>query len=218
MWRRALGDGFGQEPAQERAVHLHHVGQIEIKNVADRFLHYRMVAANVENGIAAEEIEVGVIIHVVEISAFSPGIDLVETNDALGRDQGAIDMSMMQLVIFAEPRCNDFFQVKRHSRTFSDLALKSKHGHWNQRSRLQFFPETTRWIEQSCQSGSDLNSNIASPAGAADQPQGFQSRYASCAPTCRFVFPGECRSSCMASHWNHSKVFCEPLRRRSSSM
>jgi hypothetical protein len=35
---------------------------------------------------------------------------------------------MMQLVIFAEARCNDFFQVKRHSRTFSDLGGKSKRG------------------------------------------------------------------------------------------
>src|SRR5437588_378916 len=129
MRRGTSGDGLCQEPAQKRAIHLHHVGQIQIENVADRFLHNRMVAANVENRITAKEIQVGVIIHVVEISAFSPGIDLVETNDALGRDQGAIDMSMMQLVIFAEPRCNDFFQVKRHSRTFSDLALKSKRGY-----------------------------------------------------------------------------------------
>src|SRR5438874_11318304 len=107
-----------------------------------------MVAANVENGIAAEEIEVGVIIHVVEISAFSPGIDLVETNDALGRDQGAIEVTMMQLVVLAEPCCDDFFQVKRHSRTFSDLGGKSKRGHRDQRSPLQFFLETIRWIEQ----------------------------------------------------------------------
>ena len=149
MRRGAFGDGLCQKPAQERAIHLHHVRQIEIENVADRFLHDRMVPANVENRITAQEIQVGVIIHVVEISAFSPGIDLVETNDALGRDQGAIDMSMMQLVIFAEPCCNDFFQVKRHSRTFSDLGVKSKRGHRDQRSPLQLFLETIRWIEQS---------------------------------------------------------------------
>jgi hypothetical protein len=121
----------------------------QIENVADRFLHDGMVAANVENRITAEEIQVGVVIHVVQVSAFSPGIDLVETNHALGRDQGAIDMSMMQLVIFAEPRCNDFFQVKRHSRMFSDLGGKSKRGHRDQRSPLQLFLETIRWIEQS---------------------------------------------------------------------
>ena len=101
MRRCALRDGLGEQAAQERAIHLHHVRQIEIEHVADRFLHDGMVSADVENRITAQEIEVGVVIHVVEISAFSPGIDLVETNDALGRDQRAIDMSMMQLVIFA---------------------------------------------------------------------------------------------------------------------
>src|SRR5207237_4410247 len=116
---------------------------------ADRFFHYRMVPANVENRITAQEIQVGVVIHIVEIGAFSPGVDLVETNDTLGRDQGAVDMSMMQLVIFAEPRGNDFFQVKRHFRTFSDLGGKSKRGHRDQRSPLQLFLETIRWIEQS---------------------------------------------------------------------
>src|SRR5437660_1565419 len=56
------------------------------------------------------------------------------------------------------------------------------------------------------------------PARCGIDHRGFQSRYASCAPTCKLVFPGEYRSNCAASHWNHSKVFCEPLRRRSSSM
>src|SRR5439155_6757917 len=133
----------------------------KIENVADRFLHHGIDPANLENRITAQEIQVGFVIHIVEIRAFSPSIDLVETNDTLGRDQGAIDMSMMQLLIFAEPRCNDFFQVKRHSWTFSDLGGKSKHGHRDQRSPLQLFLETIRWIEQSCQSGSDLDGDTA---------------------------------------------------------
>src|SRR2546421_7448983 len=149
MRRCALRDSLGQESAEERAIHLHHVRQIEIENVADRFLHHGMVPANVENRITAQEIQVGVVIHIVEIGAFSPGVDLVETNDTLGRDQGAVDMSMMQLVIFAEPRGNDFFQVKRHSRTFSDLGGKSKRENRDQWSPLQVFLEPIRWIEQS---------------------------------------------------------------------
>src|SRR5438270_8099148 len=122
-----------------------------------------MVAANVENGIAAEEIQVGVIIHVVEIGAFSPRVDFVETNDALGRDQGAIDVTMMQLVVLAEPCCDDFLQVKRHSWTFSDLALKSKRG---------------------CTGISDPGYNFFLERDSArPSSYGFQSRYASCAPT-----------------------------------
>ena len=95
MLGRAFNYGFGKESAEKRAIHLDHVGQIELEDVANRFFHHRMIAADVENGIAAEEIEVGIVIHVVEISAFRPGIDLVETNDPLGRDQRAIDMTMM---------------------------------------------------------------------------------------------------------------------------
>ena len=95
MRRRAFHNRFGQQPAQERAIHLHHVGQIEIEDIPDCFFHHRMVAADVEHGITAEEIEIGVVIHIVEISAFRPGIDLVETNDALGCDQRAIDVAMM---------------------------------------------------------------------------------------------------------------------------
>src|SRR5438552_17605707 len=102
MRRGAFGDGFGQKPAEERAIHLHHARQIEIKNVADCFPYHWMVANNVENGVAAEEIQVGVIIHVIEICTFTTSIDLVETNDALGRDQGAIDVTMMQLGVLAE--------------------------------------------------------------------------------------------------------------------
>src|SRR5438477_9913551 len=109
-----MDDGSGQKPSVERAIQLHHVSHIESKNFADCFLYHWMVATNVENGVAAEEIQVGVIIHIIEISAFSPSIDLVETNDALGCDQGTIDVTMMQLVVLAEPRCNDFLQIKCH--------------------------------------------------------------------------------------------------------
>ena len=116
MRRRAFRERLGQQPAEERAIHLHHVRQIEIEHVADRLLHRGMVAADIENAVAAQEIEVGVLIHVVEISALRPGIDLVETDDALGRDQRAIEVPLVQLVVFAEPGCDDFFQVKCHRR------------------------------------------------------------------------------------------------------
>ena len=121
MRRRSLRDRFGQQPAQERAIHLHHVRQIQIEHVADRFLHHRMISPDIENAVAAQEIEIRLVIHVVEISALGPGIDLVETDDALRRDQGAIDVLMVQLVILAQPRRDDLFQVKSHGGMFSDL-------------------------------------------------------------------------------------------------
>ncbi len=109
MRRRAFGNRFGEQSAQQRTIHLHHVRKIEIEHVANRFLHHGMVPPDVENAVAAEEIEIRLVIHVVEISAFRAGIDFVEPDDALGRNQGAVQMPLVQFVIFAESRRDDLF-------------------------------------------------------------------------------------------------------------
>src|SRR4029077_18215815 len=85
-----------------------------------------MVPADVENAVAAQKIEVRLVIHIVEIGALSPGIDLVETDDTLRRDQGTVQMPLVQFVIFAEPRRDDLFQIKSHARMFPDLRSKRK--------------------------------------------------------------------------------------------
>ena len=127
MRRRAFRDRFRQQSAQERAIHLHHVRQIEIEHVADRLLHHRMIAPDVENAVAAQKIEVGGVIHVVEIRALGPRIDLVETDHALRRDERAVDVPLVQLVILAQPRGDDFFQVKTHvSEILPEMRWKRK--------------------------------------------------------------------------------------------
>ena len=80
---------------------MDHVRQIEIEHVPDRLFHHWMVAADIENTVAAQEIEIRLIIHIVEISALSPGIDFIEADHALRRHQGAVQMPLVQLVIFA---------------------------------------------------------------------------------------------------------------------
>ena len=92
MCRRPFRERLGQQAAEERAIHLHHVGQIEIEHVADRFLHRGMVPPDIENAVAAQEIEVSGVIHVVEIGALGAGIDLVEPDHALRGDERAIEM------------------------------------------------------------------------------------------------------------------------------
>ncbi len=109
MRRCPFGDRFREQAAQERAIHLDHVRKIEIEHVADRFLHRGMVAADVENAVAAEKIEIRLVIHVVEIGALGPGIDFVEADDALGRNEGAVQMPLVQFVIFAETGRDDLF-------------------------------------------------------------------------------------------------------------
>src|SRR4051812_37154587 len=73
-----------------------------------------MIPSDVEHAVAAQEIEVGGVIHVVEIRAFGPRIDLVETDHALGRDERPVQVAFVELVIFSQPRRDDFFQVKSH--------------------------------------------------------------------------------------------------------
>ncbi len=114
MRRRALGQRFREQPAQERAIHLHHVRQVELEHVADRLLHRRMVAADVEHGIAAQEVEVIPPIHVVKIGAFRARIDLVKTDHPLRCHQRAIEVLLVQIVVLAQPRGDDLLQVECH--------------------------------------------------------------------------------------------------------
>ena len=74
-----------------------------------------MIPADVVNTVAAQEIEILRVIHVVEISAFRSGIDLVETDHALRRDQGAIEVALVQVVVLAQASGHDLFQFKSHA-------------------------------------------------------------------------------------------------------
>ena len=117
---------LGQQPAEERAIHLHHVGQIEIEHVADRFLHRGMVAPDIEDAVAAQEIEIGGVIHVVEIRALGPRIDLVETDDALRGDEGAVEVPLVQFVVFAEAGRDELFEIKCHAEWSAIWGRKRK--------------------------------------------------------------------------------------------
>src|SRR5438874_6640239 len=116
MRRRPFRDRFREQAAQQRAIHLNHVRKIEIEHVTDRLFYDRMIAPNVKNAVATQEIEVGGVIHVVEIGAFCSRVDFVETDDPLRSDKRTVDVSLVQLVIFAQTRGDHFFQVKRHSK------------------------------------------------------------------------------------------------------
>jgi hypothetical protein len=122
--RRAFRDRFGEQSAQKRTVHLHHVRKIEIEHVANGLLHDRMIAADVKDAVAAQEIQIRLVIHIVEIRALRPGVDLVETDDALGRDERAVNVPFVQLVVFAEARGDDFLQIKSHGEIVRDVSTQ----------------------------------------------------------------------------------------------
>ncbi len=102
MRRRFFQQRLGEQPAEDRAIHLHHVWQIHVEHVADGVLHGGMVAADVEDAVAAEEVEVVVAVAVEEVGALRASVDLIESNDPLHFDQRRIQVPLVQRVVFAE--------------------------------------------------------------------------------------------------------------------
>jgi hypothetical protein len=90
------------------------LGRSDGEHVTNRLFHHRMIPADVENAVAAQEVEIRGIIHVIKISALGAGIDFVEPNHALRGDECAVQMPLMELVILAQARGYDFLQIKRH--------------------------------------------------------------------------------------------------------
>src|SRR5438094_10465825 len=99
MRRRPFYKGLSQQAAKKRTVHLHHVWKIQIEHVADRLLHQRMIATDVENAVAAQKIQIRLGIHVEEIRALRPRIDFVETNDRLYSHDRAGYLPLFQLLL-----------------------------------------------------------------------------------------------------------------------
>src|SRR5262249_32959145 len=128
MWRHSFCKGLSKQAAQKRTIHLHHVWKIQIEHVADRLLHYRVISADVENAVAAQKIEIGLVIHIVEIRALGSRIDFVETDDALRCHERAVDVPLVQFVVFAKTRGNNLLQIETHEeQNFSDSCSKRKY-------------------------------------------------------------------------------------------
>ena len=114
LLREALHQLLGEQAAHQRGIELHHVGQVQFEDIADRLLDHGVVAANVEDAEAGEEIEVVLPVHVVEVRALSAGVDDVKTDGALDLDQRAIEMAVVELVVLAQARGDEVLDIKRH--------------------------------------------------------------------------------------------------------
>src|SRR5207247_5506218 len=127
MRRRPFHKGLSQQAAKKRTVHLHHVWKIQIEHVADRLFHQWMISTDVENAVAAQKIQIRLIIHVEEIRAFGARIDFVETDDALRCHERAVYVQLVQLVVFAKTRGDNLLQIESHEEeNLSDSRSKRK--------------------------------------------------------------------------------------------
>ena len=84
-----------------------------------------MIAADVENAVAAQEIQIRLVIHVVEIRALGSGIDFVETDHALRRHERAVQMPLVQFVVLPKPRGDNFLQIKSHEKKISAIRVRN---------------------------------------------------------------------------------------------
>src|SRR3989344_3255065 len=114
MRRGALDESFGQKAAQQRAVHLHHVGQIELKDVSDDLFDRRMVAAKVHGAVAAQKIEIVVALLVPEIGALGPLVNLVKADGPQDLHQGLVHVEVVERIVLPEPLFNDVLDLKSH--------------------------------------------------------------------------------------------------------
>ena len=111
-WSEFFCEGFGQETGKNRAIHLDHVGEVEFEHVPDGFLNGGMIATDVEDAVATEEVEVVLSVEVVEVGSFAPSIDFVETDRPLNFDEGTVYVLVMQVVILTQPGEDRVFQVE----------------------------------------------------------------------------------------------------------
>src|SRR4029453_544567 len=86
-----------------------------------------MIPTDVENAVAAQKIQIRLIIHVEEICAFGARIDFVETDDALRCHERAVYVPLVQLVVFAKTRGDNLLQIESHEeQNLSDSRSKRK--------------------------------------------------------------------------------------------
>jgi hypothetical protein len=71
-----------------------------------------MIATNIENAVAAEEVEVVFAVEIIEISTFRTGIDFIEPDRALNFDERTIDVLIVEIVVLPKASENRVFEVE----------------------------------------------------------------------------------------------------------
>ena len=83
---------LGQEPGQERAVHLHEVGQVGVERVVERLDDAGWPRPEGEDPEAGEEVEVALPFVVDEVAALAPLEEAVELDGAEDTRQLRVDV------------------------------------------------------------------------------------------------------------------------------
>jgi hypothetical protein len=71
-----------------------------------------MITADVENAVAAEEVEVVLAVEVVEVGALSASIYFIKADGALNFYESTIDVLIVQLVVLSQTSENCVFEIE----------------------------------------------------------------------------------------------------------
>jgi len=105
-------ESFGEEAGENGAVHLNHIREVEIQDIPNSFLYRGMIAADVENAVAAEEVEVVLTVEIVQVGTFCAGIDFIKANRSLNFDERTIDVLVVEVVVLAQTSQDGVFEVE----------------------------------------------------------------------------------------------------------
>ena len=78
---------------------MNHIGEIKIKDIPNGFLYRGMIATNIEDAVAAEEVEVVLAVEIVKVGTLCTGIDFIKANRPLNFDERTIDVLVVQVVV-----------------------------------------------------------------------------------------------------------------------
>ena len=95
---------LGQQPGQERAVHLHHVRQVEVDRLVEGGLERGVAPSEGVDAESGEEIEIAFTLGVEEVRPFAPDVEVIEADRLEYPRQLVVQVLVVQFVVFAMTR------------------------------------------------------------------------------------------------------------------
>ena len=114
---------LGQQPGQQRAVHLDHVGQVEVERLMEGRLDCRMTPAQGINPETGQEVEVALAGVVVEVAAVAPDVVAVEPESPERPGELGVHVPLMQGKVLPGTLCERSGHIEGHAAPQAALLI-----------------------------------------------------------------------------------------------
>jgi len=91
---------------------LNHVREVEIQDIPNGFLYRGMITTNIEDTVAAQEVEVVLAVEIVEVGTFCTGIDFIEADRSLNFDERTVHVLVVEVVVLSQTGEDRIFEVE----------------------------------------------------------------------------------------------------------